>query len=95
MGKSVKLLDKFIRGVDFPDENLTRMPLVEICGDKRVLIENHGGVIQYNTENIVIRVRYGTIIVAGVALKLCHMSSNKLIVSGKIHAVVLERGNIC
>lgn len=85
-------LDQLLGRTKLAEENPLKMPLVEICGDCRVLIEHHAGVIEYSQESVGVRVRYGIINVCGSGLKLCHMSADQLIISGKIQGVVLSRG---
>ena len=37
-------MEKLLGQTDLPGENLPLQPLVEICGNHRVLVENHRGV---------------------------------------------------
>lgn len=69
----------------FPD-----VPIVEICDKERVLIENHYGITCYGCNDICIRVRYGYVCVSGNQLKLNYMSKTKLIITGRIHRVLLQ-----
>ena len=82
----------FMQRLDLSDEVLPRQPLVEICADRRVLIENHGGVTEYGSEKIAVRVRFGTVAVYGMGLKLCKMAPQQLVITGKIHTVELSGG---
>lgn len=77
--------------LDLPSEPIPGLPLVEIAGERRVLVENHGGVCQYGPELICIRVKYGTISIRGRGLELARMSKEQLIISGRVDCVVLNR----
>lgn len=67
--------------------------LVEICGSKRVLIENHRGIVSYGCNEIRVNVKDGQICVAGESLMISKMSKEKLVIIGKIHCVkMLGRG---
>ncbi len=44
---------------------LPGQPVVELVGDRRVLIENHIGVTEYGTERICVKVKYGQLSVCG------------------------------
>lgn len=66
------------------------VPLVEICDQKRVLIENHQGIALYTCEEIRVKVNYGCITVCGERLKLAKMSREKLVITGKIGSVNLH-----
>lgn len=71
-------------------EPLPGIPLVEICDQRRVLIENHQGIVGYGCNEILIKVRYGQICICGENLKLAKMSKEKLVITGKISAVNLQ-----
>ena len=43
-------------------EAIPLLPIIEIAGDQRALIENHLGVVQFSPEKIGIRVKYGEIL---------------------------------
>lgn len=84
--------ERILDAVNLPDETLPAQPLIEVCGYRRVLIENHGGVTEYGTERIGIRVKYGMVQVCGRNLQLCRMMGRQLIISGYIDAILLHKG---
>ena len=92
MGKRGSIFERLTMAADLPDEAIPRLPLVEIAGDRRVLIENHLGVIAYGTEQICVRVTYGTLTVCGCQLELARMTRGQLIVTGRIDKISLNRG---
>lgn len=70
---------------------LPGLPLVELAGQNRVLIENHRGVCAYGREQISVRVSYGEVNVRGCGLELAKMSREQLVITGRIDAVALIR----
>lgn len=60
------------------------LPVVELVGQGRLLIENHQGVLSYSSEEIKIKVSYGCVIVVGSNLQLMEMSRVKLAICGRI-----------
>lgn len=72
-------------------EPMPGMPLVEIAGQNRVLIENHQGVCCYDRDQIRVRVSYGEIIVTGSHLELARMSREAVVIKGRIASVGLHR----
>lgn len=70
---------------------LTRMPLVELAGQNRVLIENHLGVLAYSLEEIQIKVSYGCLVIAGNGLKLMELCREQLVITGQIDGIRLLR----
>jgi sporulation protein YqfC len=93
MGKQT-WLQRLADGAELSDEMLPGVPVVEIAGEHRVLIERHGGVNEYSRERIGVKVRYGTVYVCGQGLELTCMSASQLVISGQIGCVQLQRRNI-
>jgi len=78
-----------------PDmEQLLPQTIVEIAGHRRVLIENHRGIITYGKEKIIIKVKYGSLSVCGQGMEILHMSKEQLVISGTICNVTLHRREI-
>ena len=66
-------------------------PVAELLGDRRVLVENHGGIVEYCETRIGVRVCYGTLGVNGRNLKLRQMSGGKLLIIGTIDSIDVKR----
>lgn len=69
----------------------TKLPLVELTGYDRVLVENHLGVLAYSLQEIRIKVSYGTLSVAGCELQILQLSREQLVIKGKIDTIELFR----
>ena len=78
---------------DLRDEALPGVPVLELAGDRRVLIECHYGVSEYGPEQIGIKVKYGVITVTGSGLRLAQMCRERVVISGTIDAIRLTRRN--
>lgn len=63
---------------------LSLLPILELVGQRRLLIENHQGVLSYAPNEIKIKVSYGCITVVGNELQLMEMSRVKLAICGRI-----------
>lgn len=85
------ILQRLADEADLSGEPLPGQPIVEIAGDRRVLIENHFGVKEYSRERISVKVKYGVITVCGCGLELIRMTKEQLVISGRIDAVSLQR----
>ena len=92
MGKRKSIFERISFAADLPDEPIPRLPLVEIAGGRRVLIENHLGVVAYESERICVKVTYGTVCVCGNNLELARMIRGQLVITGKIRSVELNGG---
>lgn len=83
------MFERVRRGLNLDTEPLPGIPLVEMFGDQRVLIENHCGVTAYADTEICIKVKHGCIHVCGTQLNLALMSKERLVICGKIASVQL------
>ena len=89
-GKNVRLRSLQKLG-GMSDGVLPGIPLVEICGDQRVLIEHHQGVVAYGDCEICVKVRYGILSVIGTRLTLARMTREQLVICGCVDGVRLLR----
>lgn len=69
---------------------LPGVPLIEIYGRCRVLVENHQGVIGYDCHEVLIKVRFGVICIRGESLCLNRMCKDQLVITGCILNVGLQ-----
>ncbi len=92
MKRRNQIFERIVVGADLPGECLPGVPLVEIAGEGRVLVENHCGVTAYKHCEICIKVKYGQICVCGNDLELARMTKNQLVITGEISGVKLYRG---
>lgn len=76
---------------DLSGEPLPGVPVVELAGDRRILIERHGGVTEYSDQRICVKVRYGLICISGSCLELTCMTRQQLVITGRIDCVQLQR----
>ncbi len=86
-----KILERVVMGADLPGEAVPGVPLIEIAGENRVIIENHKGVTGYSGTMICIKVSYGTVRVSGNSLTLARMTRQQLTITGIIDSVTLCR----
>lgn len=81
--------ERLINAADLGTEPSPKLPLVELAGERRVLIENHRGVSQYGCNEICVNVEYGSIFICGQKLDLACMSKDQLIITGTIESIRL------
>lgn len=92
MKQNRKIINRLTGILDMPAQPLPGIPIVELVGTGRALIENHNGVIAYANELVCVQVKFGKISVIGCGLKICYMSRQQLIITGQITSIQLERG---
>lgn len=72
-------------------ESIPGLPIVEIAGEHRVLIENHQGVAAYGQEKILVNVKFGSVCICGCNLEMLRMTKEQLVIYGRIDSVGLQR----
>jgi sporulation protein YqfC len=72
---------------ELPKELLLNLPRITLIGDIQMLLENYGGIIQYNDELLRLKVREGEVIVKGKNLIIKHFLADELLIEGKIFSV--------
>ena len=82
---------RIAHGAEQQGEVMPGVPLVELAGHGRVLIECHKGVTEYTGERISVRVKYGQIEVMGYGLELAVMTKERLVICGRIDGIRLHR----
>lgn len=91
MGRGQSFLEKVVQEADLSAELLPGQPIVEIAGERRVLIENHSGVKAYSGDKILVKVKYGYVCVCGCGLEILRMTKEQLVIRGRIDGVTLQR----
>lgn len=89
--QSKKWMQMLADNADLAAETLPGMPIVELAGDRRIVIERHRGVTEYGRERICVRVCYGLVCIIGCGLELTQMTRSQLVISGRIDCVQLQR----
>ncbi len=88
------LWERFSEAADLATEPAPRQSLVEVFGQRRVLIENHCGIAGYGSEEICVKVRCGQIIISGSRLELSRMTREQLVVTGCVDCVRFCKGGM-
>lgn len=84
-------IQRIADGANLYGESLPGVPVMELAGDRRVLIERHEGVMEYGPEQICIRVKFGMLCISGCGLELRQMTRQQLIISGRIDCIRIHR----
>lgn len=84
-------MERLADRADLPGEALPGQSLVELLGERRVLVEHHGGVTEYGQEKIQVKMRYGYLCICGHCLELARMNADQLIISGQIDSIHIIR----
>lgn len=91
MKRSRKLLENMLDAVSLDTDLQPKIPVLELAGDRRVLIENHRSVIHYNLDKIIVQMDYGHVRISGCGLKLAKLGKEQLVITGRVDEIILCR----
>lgn len=90
MRKRKKEASKLERILEIPEELSTDRPKITMMGFEQVFIENHKGILEYQDYFIRLNTYIGIININGFNLKLEEMTSDDILVTGKIDSIDFE-----
>lgn len=82
---------KLNRMLELPEEISSKEPKVTILGFNKMLVENYKGVLDYQEFYIRLNAYDGIININGFNLELNEMTSEDLLITGKIESVDYEK----
>lgn len=91
MGKGRGFIQRMVDEASLTAGALPGFPIVELAGDRRVLIENHFGVKEYGRSRITVKVSYGQVSITGEQLEILRMTREQLVICGRICGITLQR----
>ena len=91
MGVLKSWVTQILKSETISDGVIGNLPLVEILGTKRVLIENHRYIALYEPAEIDIHVAGGLISISGSNLSLAYMSMERIVITGNIESLTFGK----
>ena len=76
--------------LDLTGEALLGSAKLTLTANRRALVENHCGILEYGPEQIQIIVKRGKIVLRGSDLRLTAMNKGELLICGKLQSVEWE-----
>lgn len=64
--------------------------IVELVGNRRVLIEHHKGICQYRQDKIGVYLRSGSVCISGSNMEIARMTKEQLVITGQINCIQLQ-----
>lgn len=90
MKRRNEIVRRTTEALDVPGDLFPGMPLIELYGNRRVLIENHRGVAGYTCCAISICTDLGIYLICGKHLEIVNMTKHRLVVAGTIESVTID-----
>lgn len=89
--KSLKKQNRFDELLEIPKEISSEEPKITVMGFKELLIENYKAILEYQDFYIRINTHIGIININGFDLDLNEMTSDDLLIKGKIESIDFEK----
>ena len=89
--RRVKKQNRFEQLLEIPKEISSQEPKITVMGFKELLIENYKGILEYQDFYIRINTYYGIININGFDLDLNEMTTDDLLIKGKIESIDFEK----
>lgn len=80
-------VEALVEELELPGDIILNSLKLSVVGGKTAVIENHRGILEYNSDRIVIAAKRGRLSISGAELKLSAMDREVLLVSGRINCV--------
>ncbi len=85
-----KITAKVNKILDIPQEVSTNIPKITILGFEKMLVENYKSILEYQEFYIRISTYIGILNINGYELNLNEMTSDDLLITGKIDGIDFE-----
>ena len=85
-----KIQDKVNKLLEMPEEISSNIPKITILGFEKMLIENYKAILEYQDFYIRISTYIGILNINGYELNLNEMTTDDLLITGKIESVDFE-----
>lgn len=83
-------LERISERAGLPDELLPGELKLSVTAGKRALVENHRGILSFESTQVSIAARKGRVILRGEGLYIAAMSGDWIVISGKIQGAEWE-----
>lgn len=86
--------EKLLNKLDFPSDISMDLPKIVVVGNREITIENHRGIIAFESSMVKINSRIGTITISGRNFEILFIGETSMTISGRFEGVSYEEKNI-
>ena len=83
--------EKILNKLDFPRDISLDLPKIIVIGNREIIIENHKGIIFFETNMVKINSRIGPIIIKGEEFEILFIAETSITISGIFKGISYER----
>jgi sporulation protein YqfC len=83
--------ERILNKLDFPSDIALELPKIIVVGNREITIENHKGIIFFETNMVKINSRIGSIIIQGDQFEILFIAETSITLSGIFKGISYER----
>jgi sporulation protein YqfC len=84
------LLDRAVETLDLPGEVLAGMPKLTVTGNRKLHIECHKGILEYDSSLIAVNSGVAILKIRGEGLDIISMSADEILIKGFFTSIEFE-----
>jgi sporulation protein YqfC len=82
--------EKILTKLDFPRDISLDLPKIIVIGNREIIIENHKGIIFFETNMVKINSRIGPIMIKGDKFEILFIAETSITISGNFQGISYE-----
>jgi sporulation protein YqfC len=83
--------ERILNKLEFPHDISLDLPKIIVIGNREIIIENHKGIIFFETNIVKINSRIGAIVIKGEAFEILFIAETSITISGNFQGISYER----
>lgn len=83
--------EKILNKLDFPRDISLDLPKIIVIGNREITIENHKGIIFFQSDMVKINSRIGAILIKGEEFEILFIAENSITITGIFKGISYER----
>jgi len=83
--------EKILNKLEFPHDIALDLPKIIVIGNREIIIENHKGIIFFETNMVKINSRIGPIVIKGDEFEILFIAETSITISGIFQGISYER----
>lgn len=83
--------EKILNKLEFPRDISLDLPKIIVIGNREITIENHKGIIFFESDMVKINSRIGAILIKGEEFEILFIAENSITITGIFKGISYER----
>jgi sporulation protein YqfC len=83
--------EKILNKLEFPRDISLDLPKIIVIGNREITIENHKGIIFFQSDMVKINSRIGAILIKGEEFEILFIAENSITITGVFKGISYER----